>query len=611
MALVAPDLRPRSAVELYDAAIHLCLRGATALPGLAIVGAVMPAIAGLWLVSRALDGKPVAVAAALFTLALMLRSIFAGAASLAGEAALEGNPLGAWPALRKALGRGPQLMSAGGILLLIEWILIPGTLLLGLALWAPLFAAHLLIARGEAGPFSMGGACRERLVRSSTCLVRVLHALATLVVLFDVHTGIAVALYLARTLFALDVSFLDRFASLDNTVYVAFVVALSFVILEPVKTALGLMLLVDARVRSEGLDLLAATERLAARNLKTAALVLLAVGAVVLSPAPARAEGEMAESDSVERLREIASGLGIDGEPQVERGLEAAQRLEGSDAAALRRFVETLERDYGADDADEKAVKARLLQAFDEARGVEPEATRSVKARELAIAILSRPEFDLPEGRASLGEERESLLSRFLRWLFGRKPPKEPEEFSGCGFEGSPSASSGLGGGAFEVITPILVGLGIVLVVWLIVALLRKQFGKKPELAGAMAGAGGAAAPGADGLSALSKPPEGWASEADRLASAGDFRLAVRALYLAVLSALHRRGAIDYDPTRSNWDYVRSFRGAVSERPVLRELTLRFDYAWYGRTGIDSQSYERARELSLPILRPREEGTDA
>ncbi len=64
-----------------------------------------------------------------------------------------------------------------------------------------------------------------------------------------------------------------------------------------------------------------------------------------------------------------------------------------------------------------------------------------------------------------------------------------------------------------------------------------------------------------DPMSALSKRPETWAGLADELAAKGEFREAIRHLYLALLSRLHRDGVIDYDPTKSNWDYLLAFKG--------------------------------------------------
>ena len=109
-------------------------------------------------------------------------------------------------------------------------------------------------------------------------------------------------------------------------------------------------------------------------------------------------------------------------------------------------------------------------------------------------------------------------------------------------------------------------------------------------------------------MSALSRAPESWAGLADQLAREGKFREAIRHLYLALLSRLHRDGAIDYDPAKSNWDYFRGFKGAHSLLGPFRELTRRFDFAWYGNLEVSQAAWNTFRTLCEPILSPAHEG---
>ncbi len=108
----------------------------------------------------------------------------------------------------------------------------------------------------------------------------------------------------------------------------------------------------------------------------------------------------------------------------------------------------------------------------------------------------------------------------------------------------------------------------------------------------------------ADPMNALSRPPEGWAHLADELAARGEYREAVRGLYLALLSRLHREGVIHYDTGLSNWDYLRQFRSRGEWKPSFRELTLRFDFAWYGNVPVGSEGYRAFRTLCEPMLKP-------
>jgi hypothetical protein len=103
-------------------------------------------------------------------------------------------------------------------------------------------------------------------------------------------------------------------------------------------------------------------------------------------------------------------------------------------------------------------------------------------------------------------------------------------------------------------------------------------------------------------MSALARPPEGWAHLADEFAAKGQYRDAVRSLYLALLSRLHREGAILYDSTLSNWDYLRQFKGRREWLPPFRELTRRFDFAWYGNLPVGADGYRDFRALTSPLL---------
>jgi hypothetical protein len=114
-----------------------------------------------------------------------------------------------------------------------------------------------------------------------------------------------------------------------------------------------------------------------------------------------------------------------------------------------------------------------------------------------------------------------------------------------------------------------------------------------------------------DAMSALSRPPETWAGIADELAAKGDFREAIRHLYLALLSRLHRDGVIDYDPTLSNWEYLFAFKGASALKAGFKELTRRFDFAWYGNEGVDSSAWSIFRRTAEPLLAPPSDGATA
>jgi hypothetical protein len=85
--------------------------------------------------------------------------------------------------------------------------------------------------------------------------------------------------------------------------------------------------------------------------------------------------------------------------------------------------------------------------------------------------------------------------------------------------------------------------------------------------------------------------------EAARLAAGGDARGALRALYLATLFALDRNRLIEYEPSRTNWQYLRSLpQGDV--RQAFAAFTRIFDHKWYGHEPATLDDYRACRRLA-------------
>lgn len=101
------------------------------------------------------------------------------------------------------------------------------------------------------------------------------------------------------------------------------------------------------------------------------------------------------------------------------------------------------------------------------------------------------------------------------------------------------------------------------------------------------------------------RAPAAHLDDAAQLAAAGRHREALRALYLATLVALDRRRVIAFDPTRTNWHYLRQMpRGEL--RAMFAGFTKLFDYKWYGDERTSQADYERGRELADRICTPEE-----
>jgi hypothetical protein len=87
---------------------------------------------------------------------------------------------------------------------------------------------------------------------------------------------------------------------------------------------------------------------------------------------------------------------------------------------------------------------------------------------------------------------------------------------------------------------------------------------------------------------------------AARLAREGDYRRALRALYLATLIALDRRRLISFEPNFTNRMYVRRMPRGETRR-LFSELTRTFDHKWYGDEPTSESEYHRCGELAARI----------
>lgn len=284
---------------------------------------------------------------------------------------------------------------------------------------------------------------------------------------------------------------------------------------------------------------------------------------------------------------------------------EQLERLDGvsqRDHSALTRFISRVERRaYDEQDCDAAEDDLREgLKELDAALALS-NAAAAQAAREDAQKILARPEFQVIEKKPAEPEAPQAdeppstfwkwvqkLLKRFFEWLLERDDQPTIRE----------PAFGGEMAGANAVMIVIVVAL-----VGLLVFLLL-QFRRKPDddEARGEAAALGESPLSTDPMSALSKRPETWAGLADTLAAKGEYREAIRHLYLALLSHLHRGGVIDYDPTRSNWDYLFGFKGQGEAKSAFRELTRRFDFAWYGNLDVTDAAYRAFRVIVQPLL---------
>ncbi len=88
---------------------------------------------------------------------------------------------------------------------------------------------------------------------------------------------------------------------------------------------------------------------------------------------------------------------------------------------------------------------------------------------------------------------------------------------------------------------------------------------------------------------------------AQSLSRGGDYRSAVRYLYLSSLLLLDERGLLRYDRTRTNREYLRTVSDSPELAQPLSEVIEVFDNVWYGYHELDEASFkhysDRVEEL--------------
>jgi hypothetical protein len=593
MAVDALELRPRNAVALFDAAVRLCATTtgvwAITLPTGALLVATL-----FSLVEATGRHQPLLVPVALWTLAWILRAISQGAACHYVEQQVLGTTA---PSVRKsvlaALKRAPALVIASAVMAVINVTLWVFTLGIGFLFVGAHAAGYATTMRGQGSVVGLYATCSRLLgpTRHIAPWVRVCGS-SQLVLAVNLHLMSQVLLSLGRSLFGFDVTFVERFASLDNPTWVATLAAVTFALFEPVRAAASTLMLIDGRVRQEGLDLIAQVEQLPQR--KKPRGVALAIALALSFAFPARAQSAL-----VERAAKVTDecGMRVDLSP-LERELPANEQ-----SSLTRLLVRVEHRVYEEEDCD--AAEADLREGLRLYAELQDQPA-AIDAQDSAKRILARREFQTAPDSEKAEDEAEATdepgwLARLFRalweWLINqrddeRQAPPDVEV----------TASPAMAGA-----NAVMIG-AIVLVAAVLLFILIRSFKRKQPGQTELDETGGLTQQPLDHdtMSALSKPPETWAGLADELAAKGEYREAIRHLYLALLSRLHRDGVIDYDPTLSNWEYLFAFKGASSLKAGFKELTRRFDFAWYGNLGVDSLAYAMFRKVAEPLLVPAE-----
>jgi len=82
-----------------------------------------------------------------------------------------------------------------------------------------------------------------------------------------------------------------------------------------------------------------------------------------------------------------------------------------------------------------------------------------------------------------------------------------------------------------------------------------------------------------------------------------DYRRAVRLQYLWLLKRLTDSETIIWKINKTNRDYASEIQDKALKRD-FKQLSMIFDYVWYGDTTIDAESYSRTKELFTNVHQP-------
>lgn len=98
-------------------------------------------------------------------------------------------------------------------------------------------------------------------------------------------------------------------------------------------------------------------------------------------------------------------------------------------------------------------------------------------------------------------------------------------------------------------------------------------------------------------------------TEADKKASNGDFRLALRDIYLSLLLEMDHRRIVTYAVATTNSEYLREIEGkAAGLKASFQAIVNLFEDKWYGLQACAREDFQKGRELYMVLLKENPHG---
>jgi len=612
-------LRPRSSGEILDDAWRLFRADTAALLVLTCLFQVPAFSALLLLLAQPLPQSWVGQLLRPLTTALLLTLTGLGSGACqelfrrraGGEVVTLSGCLAA--SLRRSVGhltaRASGLL---GILLGLGCLLVPG-----LTLWAATTTLHAQLAGARTGSLGDVQPGREARFDPGKAGAVTLSRLPLLVLaVVNVVLLVQMGLWVAGNLGGLNVALLSYELSPANPVFLTAAALLSWMLLTPYFEASSFLLSLDTRVRQEGLDLLYRVQRAFGGTAVARVLgrSVLAVGLCVGLVAAAL------PSETVDNVRAVRADLTrIAGEvrqadpyPGGQRWLPGLERLAGQleqggqvGRQRYRWFRQGLEAFADRSQKDAIAVLESLagrLELLEENLTPAPAAPCPSKEE---IKGLLRPGPDAEDEEPRPGSRKARQERKQDERPAGKDGKREgddaaagqPRRQSETGLVGPVSGELGQTG--FSILIGLFLAvLAAAAVLWWRQRKSRPAAGKTP--AGKQVQVQDVAPP-----LPHERTPADLFRQAEDLARTGQYKEAVRSLYWAVLSLLHRQHLLRCETTRTNGEYVQQVRLASQAPPGLDEpfeqLTTRFDLIWYGEQSCTAAEYGICHELGDDI----------
>jgi hypothetical protein len=653
------EIRPRSTGEILDDAWRLALADAPLLLMFSTLFLVPAFIVLLLLLAQPTPGGiGQALLPALAAVLLPLTGLASGASQELFRRRAADEPASASRCLAASLRHGlehaaaraallcgclPGLLilvsgvpsSASPVLRLLGFVFGPVLmLLLTLPLWTGTTSLHALIARDAARSGTLWRELRRdaAFAPGKAAAVTLCRLPLLLLVALELHLLGAAVLWIADNLGGFDTALLGvELSFLANPVYTTALFLLSWLLLTPFFEAGNFLLHTDIRTRQEGLDLQYRVQRsftvalrsagesapaAVGRGRRVGALLLLACLLLLGRPAWAdagRLEVVRSVRQEVETIRdEVKKAVPYPGGQRWAARLKSLEsrlvRAANGEARRFRWFSQSI-ADFGDRKQDDAVLVLddlhRRLSLLEDSLKPPPDSPQTGAHSERS------PEDIKSLLRGTEGRKRERTGPREKIEEEQREPERQEQrreegEADGAGVKGGggPRVSVPAGGGAgFSFLGWLLLG-GLALAVVVVALLLYWTAPRRPRTAKPPAATGIEPAD-SEARQVLEESPDSLWRQAEALAGEQRFREAVRVLYLAVLSLLHRRQLIRFEPTRTNGEYVRQVRLSEQAPPELHgpflELTGLFEAKWYGERTCEAADYRACRTRAEEI----------